>query len=103
MSESSRHHEREGMVDHWDVELCQTCYKVPGKFCCAFWCPCCFSYLQRVRIYDDDLDNRYMCCGGAYGYCCPNQWRACPRFWLVLEVIFCLWILLSKPVESLSS
>lgn len=34
----------------WDIPLLSTCFKVPGLFCYAFFCPCCMAYQQRSRL-----------------------------------------------------
>eukprot|EP00127_Corallochytrium_limacisporum_P005948 Clim_evm25s215 gene=Clim_evmTU25s215 len=88
--------EVEGAVNTWDVNLCETCVKVPAYWCCSFWTPCCFVCRQRIRILGGPnvwRDN-YVCCGGICGNCCKacgNLDKKCPDVCLCIESFFCFW------------
>ena len=77
--------------NYWHVPLCETCFLHPWEFIKACVCPCCYSFCQRLDIYEGDIESKYQCCGGAYG--CDDCFvgRSCPRICLCLEVICCFW------------
>eukprot|EP01099_Mayorella_cantabrigiensis_P005828 TRINITY_DN472_c0_g1_i1.p1 TRINITY_DN472_c0_g1~~TRINITY_DN472_c0_g1_i1.p1 ORF type:complete len:192 (-),score=32.59 TRINITY_DN472_c0_g1_i1:87-626(-) len=94
MGKDKHHHHDDGEfvegTEEWDVDLLETCFKVPHWWCLSCLCPCCMAYHQRIRIYENDLDNRYVCFGGAYGEFCVDTCRKCAPVALCCEVSCCL-------------
>lgn len=88
------HEEFADLPETWEYELCETCYKIPKYWCCAFWCPCCMAYKQRTRLLDDDM-SRYKCCQGQVCGPCTEPTDGCvgkcPELCLITEILCCFW------------
>jgi hypothetical protein len=85
---------RETETNHWQVNLCETCYKEPCEFCKACMCPCAYAGCQRYDLLDHNLEN-YVCCAGLMGDCLNSCTKPCPGCCLVVEVSLCCWMAIS--------
>jgi hypothetical protein len=77
-------------TEHFEMDLCATCYEAPATFCFSVWCSPCAVYMQRGRILQHRWEEA-TCCMGYYGSCFDECMQACPRACTAFEVCACFW------------